>query len=57
MRKAKELLQTLPAKWNPMSKLPEDFEPEEIEEPELEDEKAFDWRITNKGILADAFHI
>lgn len=57
MRKATELLSKLPLKWNPMSRLPEDLEPENLPETGSEHADYFDWRITTKGTLADAFRI
>lgn len=55
--KAKELLETLPMKWNPLIKQAEDYEPEELPVPVSEDTQIFDWHITTKGTLADAFRI
>ncbi|KAH7879295.1 uncharacterized protein C8R40DRAFT_1036448, partial [Lentinula edodes] len=55
--KAQELLNLLPAKWNPNSRLPEDYEPEELDPAGYRDGKTFDWRITTKGNLANAFRI
>ncbi|KAJ3724919.1 hypothetical protein DFJ43DRAFT_965801, partial [Lentinula guzmanii] len=56
MNRAKQLLVTLPQKWNPCSVLPEDFEPQEGETPRRR-EGTFDPRITTKGTLSDAFRI
>ncbi|KAF9061118.1 hypothetical protein BDP27DRAFT_1175809, partial [Rhodocollybia butyracea] len=55
--KASELLQKLPQKWNPMSRLPEDFEPGHIPATGSEHAEYFDWRITTGGTLADAFRV
>ncbi|KAJ3858590.1 hypothetical protein EV359DRAFT_52058 [Lentinula novae-zelandiae] len=55
--KAQELLNLLPAKWNPNSRLPEDYEPEELDPAGYRDGKTFDWRITTKGNLANTFRI
>ncbi|KAJ3737947.1 hypothetical protein EV360DRAFT_58583, partial [Lentinula raphanica] len=56
MNRAKQLLDTLPEKWNPCSVLPEDFEPQVVEVPRRR-EGTFDPRITTRGSLSDAFRI
>ncbi|KAJ3897365.1 hypothetical protein F5879DRAFT_814000 [Lentinula edodes] len=56
-RKARELLLLLPPKWNPLHQLPEDHEPTELEQPLLEDGQTFDWRVTTRGDITDAFRI
>ncbi|KAJ3991728.1 hypothetical protein F5050DRAFT_1580906, partial [Lentinula boryana] len=55
--KANKLLQTLPEKWNPLSILPEDHEPDELHPPDINEGTTFDHRITTRGSLADAFRI
>ncbi|KAJ4472393.1 hypothetical protein C8R41DRAFT_776341, partial [Lentinula lateritia] len=55
--KAQELLNLLPEKWNPISPLPEDFEPDTITPSSYRDGHTFDWRITTHGNLTDAFRI
>ncbi|KAJ3804368.1 hypothetical protein F5876DRAFT_53492, partial [Lentinula aff. lateritia] len=55
--KAMELMHILPPKWNPLKELPEDYEPEVIPETGTAHSTYFDWRITTKGTLADAFRI
>ncbi|KAJ3744964.1 hypothetical protein DFH05DRAFT_1372916, partial [Lentinula detonsa] len=55
--KPKELLQTLPEKWNPLSVLPKDHEPDELHPPDINEGITFDHRITTRGSLADAFRI
>ncbi|KAJ4469749.1 hypothetical protein C8J55DRAFT_386713, partial [Lentinula edodes] len=55
--KARELLNTLPQKWNPLRKLPEDSEPAELPPNISNDSQVFDWRITTQGTLTDAFRI
>ncbi|KAJ3824667.1 hypothetical protein F5880DRAFT_1479747, partial [Lentinula raphanica] len=57
MTKAMDLIRALPPKWNPLSKLPEDFEPEELPKTDDKNSEFFDWRISTKGTLADAFRI
>ncbi|KAJ3820011.1 hypothetical protein F5880DRAFT_1445093, partial [Lentinula raphanica] len=57
MTKAMDLIRTLPPKWNPLSTLPEDFEPTELPNAEDENSQFFDWRITTHGTLADAFRV
>ncbi|KAJ3849549.1 hypothetical protein EV368DRAFT_28266, partial [Lentinula lateritia] len=54
---AQELLSLLPQKWNPTGRLPEDYEPKELEKSALEHSENFDWRITTQGSLADVFRI
>ncbi|KAJ3857351.1 hypothetical protein EV368DRAFT_30403 [Lentinula lateritia] len=56
-RKARELLLMLPQKWNPMHKIPADYEPSELEQPLIEDGQTFDWRVTSRGGITDAFRI
>ncbi len=52
--RAKELMDTLPPKWDPRFMLPEDYE----EAPQmLEEGYEFDRRITTHGKLADMFRI
>ncbi|KAK0209607.1 hypothetical protein IW262DRAFT_1238206, partial [Armillaria fumosa] len=52
--RAKELLDTLPKKWDPRFMIPEDYK----EGPNPQDEGyEFDRRITTHGTIADAFRI
>ncbi|KAJ3852449.1 hypothetical protein EV368DRAFT_19942, partial [Lentinula lateritia] len=55
--KAIELMHALLPKWNPLTELPEDYKPEEIPKTDTAHSTYFDWRITTKGALADAFRI
>ncbi|KAJ3966699.1 hypothetical protein EV361DRAFT_933969, partial [Lentinula raphanica] len=55
--KARQLIHCLPPKWNPMVRQNEDVEPEDLPIPENEESRTFDWRITTKGNLSDAFRI
>ncbi|KAE9397360.1 hypothetical protein BT96DRAFT_781096, partial [Gymnopus androsaceus JB14] len=55
--KAAQLLNNLPEKWNPLVKQPEDSEPDSLDASALENGEVFDWRLTTKGTLADAFRI
>ncbi|KAJ3770096.1 hypothetical protein FB446DRAFT_647504, partial [Lentinula raphanica] len=57
MSKAMELIRALPPKWNPLSKLPEDDEPDAIPGTGSRNSALFDWRLTTTGTLADAFRI
>ncbi len=60
-QRAKDMLETLPGKWNPTSRLPEDYEKtvmDELKEEGLsEDLVPFDRRITTEGNLSQAFRI
>ncbi|KAJ3714177.1 hypothetical protein C8R42DRAFT_591672 [Lentinula raphanica] len=52
-----ELVRSLPPKWNPLSTLPEDYEPDSLPEPEDKNSSNFDWKITTTKTLTDAFRI
>ncbi|KAJ3911656.1 hypothetical protein F5877DRAFT_55042 [Lentinula edodes] len=54
---AKKLIETLPPKWNPLSRLPEDHEPQTQPLPLTSSMEAFDYRVTTTGTLADVFRI
>jgi ribonuclease HI len=57
-RKAKQMLDSLEPKWNPLNTQPEDYEEAPTPHIELESgEKVFDTRITTRGSLGDAFRI
>ncbi|KAL0059957.1 hypothetical protein AAF712_013253 [Marasmius tenuissimus] len=57
--RAKDMINSLPDKWNPTTPKPEDFEKEDTRWQIVSEEDAepFDPRITTKGSLADAFRI
>ncbi|KAJ3715191.1 hypothetical protein C8R42DRAFT_590356, partial [Lentinula raphanica] len=55
--KARELLDTLPHKWNPLKKQPEDYENERVDDNVEENAHHFDHRMTTEGSLSDAFRI
>ncbi|KAJ3725102.1 hypothetical protein C8R42DRAFT_540193, partial [Lentinula raphanica] len=55
--KARELLDTLPHKWNPLKKQPEDYENEERDNEVDENSHKFDHKLTTNGSLSNAFRI
>ncbi|KAI9065871.1 hypothetical protein FKP32DRAFT_1566910, partial [Trametes sanguinea] len=57
--RAKRLMDTLPPKWDPRGRHPEDYEELERRSDENDDPavEAFDRRVTEKGTLADTFRI
>ncbi|KIY73935.1 hypothetical protein CYLTODRAFT_472864, partial [Cylindrobasidium torrendii FP15055 ss-10] len=58
-RRARELIDCLPPKWNPYSRIPEDYEymPEISNEDKEEGIRLFDPRVTAKPGLKNAFRI
>ncbi|KAF5344335.1 hypothetical protein D9758_013247 [Tetrapyrgos nigripes] len=57
MLRAKDLLDTLPQKWDPRHIQPEDHEPDKAPETESKDTTIFDPRVTVIGSLSDTFRI
>ncbi|KAJ3963297.1 hypothetical protein EV361DRAFT_813500, partial [Lentinula raphanica] len=57
MTKAHDIIKLLPPKWNPLSRLPEDYEPVPTEQSERRTANTFNSRVTTHGDLSDAFRI
>ncbi|KAF5325574.1 hypothetical protein D9758_018235 [Tetrapyrgos nigripes] len=57
MSRAKELLDTLPSKWDPRKSQPEDHEGDSLEMNAPEDADNFDYHITTTGTLSDIFRV
>ncbi|KAJ7138536.1 hypothetical protein C8R43DRAFT_823953, partial [Mycena crocata] len=56
--RARNLLDSLYAKWNPLKPQPEDYEEEQAPREGLSPETVdFDSRITTRGTVADTFRI
>lgn len=57
--RAQKIMDSLPQKWNPQSRQPEDYEAPPDHETLLDDveDRIFDMRVTETGTLADAFRI
>ncbi|KAF5366405.1 hypothetical protein D9758_009730 [Tetrapyrgos nigripes] len=57
MKRVKELLDTLPGKWDPRKEQPEDYEPRNPPASDDKDIIMFDTRVTTNGSITDTFWV
>ncbi|KAF5336214.1 hypothetical protein D9758_017782 [Tetrapyrgos nigripes] len=57
MKRVKELLDTLPEKWDPRKEQPEDYEPRNPLASDDKDITIFDTRVTTNGSITDTFWV